>query len=281
MQITDRELRALIREVLDTSEERRYFGTTAEDVEALVSELLQYFRGEWTLSPGDPELRALQKRFGLPIEFIADGNYRITFGLGRDLVLKVSKDLISTQDAGGWGGESGHQMNLDDYKLGTDPTLGGIAPRALLRAPDGAWVVLERVTPLASTEQFLSFFRSDLLPPMGALPAAAQERVVNVIRFVLELLTDNVSDTQTLDDTLETYLWSDAPQPEATLGDLGRDLLRRSATFRSLVKLLKRYPVSLDEIISQYGYGVRLENLGLSSDGHLVLLDSSIFPDRK
>ena len=67
---------------------------------------------------------------------------------------------------------------------------------------------------------------------------------------------------------------------DATLEALGRDLLRRSAPFRGLVKLLTRYNVSLDEIISQYGYGVRDENLGLGSDGRLVLLDSSIFPGR-
>ena len=272
-------LRLLIRENIQDPE-REHFGFTPEGIDALMVALLRHFQGEWTLSPGDPETRQIQKQFGLPVEFIADGNYRITFGLGSDLVLKVSKDLISTEDAGGWGGESGHEMNLDDYKLGVDPSLGGITPRAYLRARDSAWVVLERVAPLGSTEQFLGFFRSPLLPPVGALDPTVGDRVVETLRMVLELLSGKSSGTQQPDDPLEMHLGPHVPQADATLEALGRDLLRRSAPFRGLVKLLTRYNVSLDEIISQYGYGVRLENLGLGSDGRLVLLDSSIFPGR-
>lgn len=272
-------LRSLIRENLQDPE-REHFGFTPEGIDALVGELLQYFKGEWTLAPVDLEIRQIQRKFGLPVEFIADGNYRITFGIGRDLVLKVSKDLISTEDAGGWGGESGHGMNLDDYKLGVDPALGGITPRAYLRARDGAWVVLERVAPLESTEQFLSFFRSPLLPPAGDLDEEIGGQVVETLRIVLEILTGKQSGTERPDDPLEMHLGPDAPQLDATLEALGRDLLRRSAPFRGLVKLLTRYNVSLDEIISQYGYGVQLQNLGLGSDGRLVLLDSSIFPGR-
>ncbi len=62
-------LRLLIRENLQDPE-REHFGFTPEGLDALVRELLQYFQGEWTLTPSDPETRQIQRKFGLPVEFI-------------------------------------------------------------------------------------------------------------------------------------------------------------------------------------------------------------------
>ena len=278
-------LRLLIRENLQDPEavERAYFSGSRSDFERLARALLAAYSEAGTDEPPPEVLQDLSKTWGRPIEFIGFGSYRVTFSIGRDLVMKMSLDELGPgpdPDTGVSGDPAGAEMNRDDFRLGTDPQLDHIVPRAYLHAPDWSWVVLERVAPLGSTEQFLSFFRSPLLPPVATLGEAGIERVVEALRIVLEIQAGKQSGTERPDDPLEMYLGYDVPQPEATLEALGSDLLRRSAPFRGLVKLLTRYNVSLDEIISQYGYGVQLQNLGLGSDGRLVLLDSSIFPGR-
>lgn len=229
--------------------------------------------GAWLFAPNDPEVMRLRKRFGVPVEYIADGSYRITFSIGNDLVLKVSKDMQGNSPEG--EPEAG-QMNQDDWTLGNDPSIMNIVPRAYKHASDWSWVLLERVEPLSREEDFFQNFRSDFLPDPDDLSNAARADYSTIIRMLLEIKNYKLYRPLEMKDTLKSYflgaeIVQKSQDPDVPLLEIRRNLMRRSPTFKGLVLALKRYNIKVDEI--------HADNLGVGSDGRLVLLDSSIFPD--
>lgn len=270
-------LRNLIREMTDAESrdlEDKYFGISQESLDALSKALLEMFgrQGEWEYSPNDPELVALRKRFRVPIEYVGGGSYRIVFSIGNDLVLKISTDSLGDEPFD----PPADQMNADDFALGTDPDIRNIVPRAYKHSDDWSWVLLERVEPLPRESDFLKFFRSELLPDPNSLGESGKESYETLIHALLDM--KNYYNYRPLDmtDTVLSYfrggeLAKATPDPSVPLLEIRKDLLRRSAVFRNLVIARKRYNIRSFEI--------RSDNLGIGSDGRLVLLDSSIFPD--
>lgn len=271
-----RTLRQLIREMTDaeaSATEDKYFGISQASLDALSKELLRLWgvSGDWTYSDNNPEVVALRKRFQLPIEFIGFGAFRIVFSIGNDLVLKISTDSQAEEIY-----DSADQMNMDDFALGTDSSIRSIVPRAYKHAADWSWVLLERVEPLASDNDFFHFFRSDLLPDPLELSEVGLEDYMTLLGVLLEMKNFKLDRPLEMSDTVLSYFRSKqlarmTPDPSVPLLEVRKDLLRRSIFFRGLIIARKRYNIRISEI--------RSDNLGIGSDGRLVLLDSSIFPD--
>lgn len=271
-------LRQLIREVVhDSSEEdaSEYFGISQDSLNDLSKELFEMFsrEGAWLFAPNDPEVVRLRKKFGVPVEYVADGSYRITFSIGNDLVLKISKDMQGNVSEG--EPEAG-QMNQDDWTLGNDPSIMNIVPRAYKHATDWSWVLLERVEPLSREEDFFQNFRSDFLPGPDELSDADRADYLTLIHMLLEMKNYKLDRPLEMRDTLKSYFLGSgivkkSPDPDIPLLEIRRNLMRMSTAFKGLVLALKRYNIRISEINS--------DNLGVGADGRLVLLDSSIFPD--
>lgn len=270
-------LRKLIREMTDAASrdlEDKYFGISQASLDALSKALLEMFgrRGEWEYSSSDPEVVALRKRFRIPVEYIGGGSYRIVFSIGNDLVLKISTDSLGSVPFD----PPADQMNADDFALGTDPDIRNIVPRAYKHADDWSWVVLERVEPLGWESDFLQFFRSELLPDPLSLGESGKESYDTLFRVLLDMQNYKLYRPLDMNDTVLSYfrgseLAKETPDPSVPLLEIRKDLLRTSVAFRGLVIARKRYNIRTTEIHSG--------NLGIGSDGRLVLLDSSIFPD--
>lgn len=270
-------LRQLIREMTDTESrdlEDKYFGISQASLDALSKILLEMFgrQGGWEFSSSDPELVALRKRFHVPVDYIGGGAFRIVFSVGNDLVLKISTDSLGEQAFD----PPADQMNADDFALGTDADIRGIVPRAYKHADDWSWVLLERVEPLNSDEEFFRFFRSDLLPDPLDLSELGRENYDTLIRVLLDMQNYALYRPLEMSDTVLSYFRGSelarmTPDPSVPLLEVRKDLLRKSPFFRGLVIARKRYNIRTSEI--------RTDNLGIGSDGRLVLLDSSIFPD--
>lgn len=273
-----RALRQLIREVIrggDQDASSDHFSFKTSTLDDLSSILLEMFgrHGEWMFSTGDPEVVALRRRFGIPVEYIADGSYRITFSIGNDLVLKLSKDSLGAVPE---GDPKANQMNMDDWTLGTDTSIGNIVPRAYEHAADFSWVVLERVEPLKHEEDFFRFFETPLLPYPNDLSEKGREDYMSLIRILLDMKNYMLQRPLQEDDTLKSYFLRSSelvrmsPNPDVPLPEIRSSLMRTSPTFRHLASALKRYKIRVSEIHGG--------NVGIGSDDRLVLLDSSIFP---
>ena len=261
-------LRSLIREAIvleDKDVESSYFGVKESKLGQLADDLIAAFT-ELGEEPIEETMREIHKKWGPNIKFMGSGSYRFVFSISKDFVIK-----ISLGDIGDTGlEESGHDMNRFDFELGNNVELEGIMPRAYEHAPDFEWVVLERVQPIESESRYLSFFRSRFLPNPNMLDEEGKEIYRKFIYAALQLRSPFFEN-----DKLLRSIGNFGPNwehGEVTLGDLRDDFLDKSTPFIGLWHAINSYMIDTNEI--------RTDNLGIGDDGRLVLLDSSIFPDR-
>jgi len=261
-------LRDLIRESLRSERdaaEREYFGRSRQSMDNLARTLLQAF-SVYGDEPDSDVMQDIRRKWGENIQFIGAGAFRVVFSIGNDLILK-----ISLGDFGDGGLEiSGHQMNRDDFTLGTDREINHVFPRAYMHGPRFRWVVLERVKPLETESQIIPFFPSSLLPDPNSLDSAGKDVYARMITGALNFKSHHFGDGKPL-GSFPGFRpsWGSS---DATLGELRADLMVSSPAFEGLANALNRYNIDPNEI--------RPDNLGIGDDGRLVLLDSSIFPGR-
>jgi hypothetical protein len=109
-----------------------------------------------------------------------------------------------------------------------------------------------------------SRFSSDSLDPtLAKIIASTTEDLL--YRAIQEKVRDEERMSWRFDDLILPK-GTDGP---LTMRALRADLSRYSPAFRNLDRVIRKYGVVIDEI--------RADNLGIGSDGRLVLLDSSIF----
>jgi hypothetical protein len=186
------------------------------------------------------------------------GASRATFSIGSDLVMKVAMSPTRSR------------MNRDDYRLGIDTSLRQIAPRAYVHGGGFSgydWVILERVRLIEHGEQELpQFFKCSLLVDTDGL---AERDKGNYWQIVHRALDPDVEDEVRVGWPFEDLILSKPAGGPLTMRALRADLSRYSPAFRNLDRVIRKYGVEMME--------VRWDNLGIGSDGRLVLLDSSIF----
>jgi hypothetical protein len=128
-------------------------------------------------------------------------------------------------------------------------------------------VILERVRLIERGEQELpQFFKCSLLVDPGGL--AARDKAP-YWKLVLQALDPEIKDEVRVGWYFEDLILPKGTDGPLTMGGLRADLSRYSPAFRNLDRVIRKYGVAMVEI--------REDNLGIGSDGRLVLLDSSIF----
>lgn len=274
MLIFESNLRQIIREEL----EKRYFGIT-ENYEDLVSELRTLFENLKISN----DRKALQStiseigaKHGVPrLEFISSGTSRFVLGLGRDLVLKIARGTAADPSV---VPAYRKRMNQDDYSMGTDVDLEGAFAKTYAHADDWNWVIAERVKTLQDDEAVVRMFPNDFLPDLQTVRDSRDiDPRVSLApeRFYMEIIQQFLT-------------------PDYTTGIEQRSSFRRGILevvrlkhpraaevpveemFESFSKL--PHFVHLRELIVKYGADpgeIRAGNLGLTSDGRVVLIDSA------
>jgi len=267
-------LKSLIQEVIADSIKQKAV-TSVSTLDALSDILMEMFsrHGEWMFGPDDPEVESLREKFGIPVEYIADGSFRVTFTIGNNRVLKISKDRLRSIPADDF--DVG-QMNQDDWTMGQDDLVTDVFPRSYEHAPDFSWIVMEEVEPLRRESDFFRFFRTDLLPNPKSLGETGLEEYATLIRVLLRGYNDRRQERLREEDTLRHYfpggeIVRKSQNPDISLLSIRSDLKDSSSTFAGFIRALGRYNIRVSEING--------ENTGIARDGRLVLLDSSIFPD--
>lgn len=232
---------------------KKHFGANSNDLTFLALDLSSYISA---LRQGFNEsLEKIGGKYGFKISLLGFGGYRTAFSIGNDLIIKISNRL---------GGEDGARMNREDYRLGTDPEIGGIFPRAYDKDPYGkgfSWVTLERVKEIFYGYELPHFFKCSILVDPAGLSDIDAEAYWHLVRRGFD-----EKDNETISRPLDRLLRSPGP---FTMRDLRNDLAARSPTFKNLQLAIRKYNILISEI--------RPDNLGIGSDGRLVLLDSSIF----
>ena len=235
--------------------ERQHFGGDESALTALAQDLaaLRHY-------PVDEDVADTGRKHGFKVNFMGSGASRATYSIGSDLVMKVSMEG-STHVA--------PRMNEDDYSLGVDTSLRQIAPRAYTHGGGLSgfdWVILERVSVIDSWQKLPQFFKCSLLVNPDGLRVRDLGGYWDIVQ---QALNPEIEDEESVDGPFENLILSKGADQPLTMRPLRTDLSRYSPAFRNLDRVIRKYGVDMDEI--------REDNLGIGSDGRLVLLDSSIF----
>jgi hypothetical protein len=213
-------------------------------------------------------MRDISRKFLNHIRFLGAGSYRIAFSIGDNRVIKISLDSVGDSIPG----ESGHQMNRDDFELGNNDELEGIFPKVFAHAPDFEWIIQEKVRPAVRSGEYIRFFKSPLLPNPETLDDIEKDSYASIISAAFQMKSVYFEDDKRLGSIgIFGPAWQQK-NGDKTLGELREDLYERSRAFRGLLNAANLYKIDMDEF--------RPYNIGVANDGRFVMLDSSIFPDR-
>jgi hypothetical protein len=238
--------------------ERKHFGGGEGSLTALAQDLTALRLVDERQGPSDEDVKSVGRKHGFKVSFMGAGASRATFSIGSDLVMKVAM-------RSGWT----WRMNKDDYRLGVDTSLRQIAPRAYVHGGGFSgydWVILERVRTVTDPQELPQFFKCSLLVDPDGLAAKDKD---NYWWLVCRALDPEVKDEVRVGWPFVNLILSKPVDGPLTMRALRADLSRYSPAFRNLDRVIRKYNVAMMEI--------REDNLGIGSDGRLVLLDSSIF----
>jgi hypothetical protein len=238
--------------------ERQHFGGGEGSLTALAQDLTALRLVDERQGPRDEDVKSVGRKHGFKVSFMGAGASRATFSIGSDLVMKVAMRS-----------EWASRMNKDDYRLGIDTSLRQIAPRAYVHGGGFSgydWVILERVRTVTDPQELPQFFKCSLLVDPDGLAAKDKD---NYWLLVSRALDPDVKDEVSVGWPFVNLILSKPVGGPLTMRALRADLSRYSPAFRNLDRVIRKYGVAMME--------VREDNLGIGSDGRLVLLDSSIF----
>jgi hypothetical protein len=238
--------------------ERKHFGGGEGSLTALAQDLAALRLVDERQGPSDEDVASVGRKHGFKVSFMGAGASRATYSIGSDLVMKVAI-------RSGWAS----RMNKDDYRLGVDTSLRQIAPRAYVHGGGFSgydWVILERVRTVTDPQELPQFFKCSLLVDPDGLAAKDKDNYWLLVRRALE---PDVKDEVRVGWPFVNLILSKPVGGPLTMRALRADLSRYSPAFRNLDRVIRKYGVATME--------VREDNLGIGSDGRLVLLDSSIF----
>jgi hypothetical protein len=238
--------------------ERQHFGGGEGSLTALAQDLAALRLVDERQGPRDEDVKSVGRKHGFKVSFMGAGASRATFSIGSDLVMKVAMRS-----------EWASRMNKDDYRLGIDTSLRQIAPRAYVHGGGFSgydWVILERVRTVTDPQELPQFFKCSLLVDPDGLAAKDKD---NYWLLVSRALDPDVKDEVSVGWPFVNLILSKPVGGPLTMRALRADLSRYSPAFRNLDRVIRKYGVAMME--------VREDNLGIGSDGRLVLLDSSIF----
>jgi hypothetical protein len=191
------------------------------------------------------------------------GAFRAVFSCDKDFVIKIDASFDG----------SGKDMNREDQQLGTNKKYGDIFPRVFKFDPEYKWIVAEKVTPIERDEGITKFFpnplfRSDLMNSYLYLDGVkhAMDYKVCQMKNDKDAMKDILVGLEKLrkaDLTYDTYV------PIDKYVDAVINKFNKNPNFFKIVSAVFEHGIEIDD-------SIRPGNMGIGSDGRLVILDSSI-----
>jgi len=191
------------------------------------------------------------------------GAFRAVFSCDKDFVIKIDASIDG----------SGKDMNREDQQLGTNKKYGDIFPRVFKFDPEYKWIVAEKVTPIERVGGITKFFpnslfRSDLMNSHLYLDGIkyAMDYKVCQMKGDKDAMKDLLVGFEYLrkgDLTYDTYV------PIDKYVDAVIKKFNKNPNFFKIVSAVFEHGIEIEDSIKQ-------GNMGIGSDGRLVILDSSI-----
>ena len=186
------------------------------------------------------------------------GAFRAVFSCDKDFVIKIDASVDG----------SGKDMNREDQQLGTNKKYGDIFPRVFKFDPEYKWIVAEKVTPITDVESINDKFRTNLLRSNTMNTNGYLYTVCGAIGYKVAQMKGKKNKMQDYVDKFESRKPYHAVNSYVTLEKIIKDF-NKNPLFFKIVSAVFEHGIDVED-------SIRPHNMGIGSDGRLVILDSSI-----
>ena len=199
------------------------------------------------------------------VKYLGHGVFRTAFTLNKNLIIKVNTSFTT---------DSGQLMNKDDFTLSRDSKTSKIFPRVYSYDPNFNWIVMDKVFPIETPEEFCSFFPNKLIPSslISSNTIFYRSILQNSIRYkVAKVAQDDetLKKVQYLHDaTIKTTLEPIVGKP-ITVEEIVSGF---DQTFFEVCSAIEKYNIKITEVRpNNTGF-----TIGEGGNKQFVILDSSI-----
>lgn len=242
--------------------------TIAQDISDKIQEFMSDHGYDWlrqNTSIVEKEIQdEIRKNFNRDITEAGSGSFRIAYMVDNDYVIKVDSSMNG----------SGKQMNKEDGEVGRNPKYSSIFPKSFGIAPDGSWVVLQKVHEIQDLITLIALFPNKIIPPKLFGEFYTQSLLSIALSYQIATLQYNQNQMDFHKYEYESMF------KDYLVKDIGRDVTFEefikswiSPTFITVVKAVIEYGLDADEAVRPYNSGYVVEENG---EKRFVILDSSV-----
>ena len=237
--------------------EEKHFGFSLEALGEKITKAFELYSAnsviyrEWTQS------EFISKIVNDPnFKFLGEGSFRMVFSYGNEYVIKVASPNA-------WLSHS-QEMNREDAMFGRMPKYSDLFPKVYEADPAYKWIIMDKCTVINHESEFLKFFPNPVIDSFNLFPVGKIELFSYALRSCVYKETKD--EAEILGHT--AYLVNQLKdkfgiRPEEIIGSYESLTL-----FNKIVDFCKEFGALPGEI--------RLGNVGISSDGRFVIIDSSV-----
>lgn len=189
-------------------------------------------------------------------KFLGQGSFRMVFSYGNEYVIKVA-------GPGAWFNHS-LEMNKEDAMFGRMPKYSDLFPKVYEADPAYKWIIMDKCTVINHESEFLKFFPNTVTDPFVTNDFSR----IELFSYALSSCVYKETKNEAKIAGPNTYLVNQLKdkfgiRPEEIIGSYESLTL-----FNKIVDFCKEFGALPTEI--------RLGNVGISSDGRFVIIDSSV-----
>ena len=238
--------------------EEKHFGFSLDAIGKKITKALELWNPEnpviyrkWTQS------EFISKIVNDPnFKFLGEGSFRMVFSYGNEYVIKVASPNA-------WLSHS-QEMNREDAMFGRMPKYSDLFPKVYEADPAYKWIIMDKCTVINHESEFLKFFPNPVIDSFNLFPVGKIELFSYALRSCVYKETKD--EAEILGHT--AYLVN---QLKDKFGISSEEIIgsyESLTLFNKIVDFCKEFGALPGEI--------RLGNVGISSDGRFVIIDSSV-----
>ena len=188
-------------------------------------------------------------------KFLGQGSFRMVFSYGNEYVIKVA-------GPNAWFSHS-QEMNREDAMFGRMPKYSDLFPKVYEADPAYKWIIMDKCTVINNEMEFLKFFPNPVTDPFVTNDFSRIELFSYALRSCVYKETKDEAEIAGHTAHLVKQLKDMGISSEEIIG-----AYERLTLFNKIVDFCKEFGAQPREI--------RIGNVGISSDGRFVIIDSSV-----
>ena len=243
----------------------KHFGFSIEALGKKITKALKLWNATWKLHRLELSEFVIKTVNDPKFRLLGEGAFRMVFSYENDCVIKVAI-------LGNWFKDA-ILMNKEDAAFGRMPKYSNLFPKVYESDADYKWIIMERCDAISTEAEFLKFFPNPLMDPKLYVEDSI-EMFYDVLSYCAYRTTGNTATMGKSAAHITKWL---TPDPDL-LDWLQKD---PGVSFEQIIESYEKLKLfnKIVDFCAELGVRpseIRKENVGISSDGRFVIIDSSI-----